>query len=152
MILDKLFKQYKKGPPKPCFGSKFANRVGNLLIGTPQQLGLDTVMPELQDTFYRRPADRFIPVDGDKLQKWKDGQKFVTEVRACGEPVVAKAGALAAIVLCLGLVGTAATWTQVTCGMAVKQARAQGPGGIDEDTINTVQQCMARGYKIDEEN
>ena len=149
MILDKLFKQYKKGV-KPCFGSKFETRVGNLLIGTPQQLGLDTVIPELQDSFYYRPADRFAPKEN--LGKWNEGQKFVAEVRAAGEPIVAKAGALAAIVLCLGLVGTAATWTQVTCGMAVKQARAQGPGGIDEDTIATVQQCIARGYQPSKEN
>lgn len=150
MILDKLFKQYKKGT-KPSFGSRFATRMGNRLIGTPQQLGLDAVMPELQDTFYNRVADRWIP--RDKKGQWIEGQKFVAEVRPAMEPVVAKAAAIGAITASLlfvsigsGFAVVKAKVADASCASTYESAVAAGPGGADENVIKELQACQARGW------
>lgn len=106
MILDKLFRQYKKGR-KPSFGSRFGSFWAKLLIGTPKDKNLGSVFLPLQISFYNRPADRWPPRDEEGLRQWETDSKLVTDTRTIEEPIAAKAASLGALVIILVLVGAA---------------------------------------------
>ncbi len=99
MILARLFDQYKKGMPGPCFGSWFSSFLAKLTIGTPRDRGLDGLLTALQASYFNRPADRRPP--NDKLDEWYDGSKVVSALRVIEEPYAGKAAALGAITLVL---------------------------------------------------
>lgn len=128
MILKRLFRVYKRGAPGPCFGSRFASKVGKLCIGTVQQRGLGDALPELQQSYYWRQADRHPPKD--KLPAWFSDSQKASDVRVSEEPVVAKAGALVAILAGVILVGGSA--------LIKKPMLAVTCSGVQEDIVAAV--------------
>lgn len=79
-LLSLVFEQYKT-EFKPRYGSRLYTRLGLKFLGTPEQKGLDTVMPELRESYYNGIVDRRPPRDDAGIDQWDAGSRLVMPVR-----------------------------------------------------------------------
>lgn len=108
MILDQLFKQYRKR--KLSFASRWLNLHGKLFLGEPSKLGLEreVVGPGVYDSYYYIPSDR-VPVcpTPESRNQWQLGQLNATQVRESSQPHISKGVSIALFAFTLGCVALA---------------------------------------------
>ena len=99
-MLAWLFTQYRTAG-KLRFGSKWLNRHGRLLLGSPESLGMGHLSEDVRRSYYYLRADRVPPVeDGDAYTNWTKDRLYASQVQQVSERWVAKAAFVGGSVLC----------------------------------------------------
>lgn len=105
-VLSRLFSQYDDGK-RLTFGSRFMTYVGNRMLGTLTENGIE-VSPEIARDYYNIKEDRFLPASTNKdvLAAWKRDSILVCQFRHLTAPRISLSVSIVSMALVLAIVGT----------------------------------------------
>jgi hypothetical protein len=106
-VLSRLFSQYDDGK-RLTFGSRFMTYVGNRMLGTLSENGIE-VSPSIAKDYYNIKEDRFLPASTNKdvLAVWKRESILVCQLRQMTAPRISLSVSIVSMALVLAIVGVA---------------------------------------------